>query len=70
MTERNIFPFSQPGAFGDPLTEDLRNGAQALLAQAVEAEGFRFPDRAPYLTNELTRSLPGRSGSDSKSLRV
>src|SRR5262249_59234806 len=29
---------SQPGAFTDPLTEVLRNGARALLAQAVEAE--------------------------------
>ena len=46
MTERNIFPFSQPGAFGDPLTEDLRNGAQALLAQAVEAGVFGSPTGA------------------------
>ena len=29
---------SQPGTFTDPLTEVLRNGARALLAQAVEAE--------------------------------
>ena len=38
MTETNVFQLSQPGAFADPLTEVLRNGARALLAQAVEAE--------------------------------
>src|ERR1700675_3371628 len=38
MTETNIFQLSQPGTFSDPLTEVLRNGARALLAQAVEAE--------------------------------
>ena len=39
MTETNVFQLSQPGTFTDPLTEVLRNGARALLAQAVEAEG-------------------------------
>src|SRR5437763_9268550 len=34
----NVFQLSQPGTFSDPLTEVLRNGARALLAQAVEAE--------------------------------
>ena len=38
MTETNVFHLSQPGTFTDPLTEVLRNGARALLAQAVEAE--------------------------------
>lgn len=38
MTDTNVFQLSQPGTFADPLTEVLRNGAQALLAQAVEAE--------------------------------
>src|SRR5450631_455109 len=33
-----FFQLSQPGTFADPLTEILRNGARALLAQAVEAE--------------------------------
>jgi transposase-like protein len=32
----------QPGLFADPLTEVLRNGARALLAQAVEAELAEF----------------------------
>ena len=38
MTDPNVFRLSQPGSFADPLTEVLRNGARALLAQAVEAE--------------------------------
>ena len=38
MTETNVFQLSQPGTFADPLTDVLRNGARALLAQAVEAE--------------------------------
>jgi len=38
VTETNVFQLSQPGAFGDRLTEVVRNGARALLAQAVEAE--------------------------------
>ena len=38
MTEINVFQLSQPGTFADPLTEVLRNGARALLSQAVEAE--------------------------------
>ena len=42
MTETNVFQLSQPGSVADPLTEVLRNGAQALLAQAVEAEIAAF----------------------------
>ena len=38
MTDTNVLQLSQPGGFSDPLTEILRNGARALLAQAVEAE--------------------------------
>jgi putative transposase len=38
VTETNVFQPSQPGTFADPLTEVLRNGARALLSQAVEAE--------------------------------
>jgi len=32
----------QPGSFAAPLTEVLRNGARALLAQAIEAEVAEF----------------------------
>ncbi len=38
MTDTNVFQLTQPGTFADPLTEVLRNGARALLTQAVEAE--------------------------------
>ena len=34
----NVIFGTQPGNFADPLTEVLRKGARALLAQAVEAE--------------------------------
>jgi len=33
-----FFQLSQLGTFAGPLTEVLRNGARALLAQTVEAE--------------------------------
>jgi putative transposase len=38
MTDTNVFHLCQPGTFADRLTEVLRDGARALLAQAVEAE--------------------------------
>jgi putative transposase len=38
VTDSNVIQLSQPGTFSDPLTEVLRNGARALLSQAVEAE--------------------------------
>jgi putative transposase len=38
VTETNVFQLSQPGTFSDQLTEVLRSGARALLAQSVEAE--------------------------------
>jgi len=38
VSEANVVTLLQPGSFADPLTEVLRNGARALLAQAVEAE--------------------------------
>jgi hypothetical protein len=38
MEENKILTLRQPGEVADPLTEVLRNGARALLAQAVEAE--------------------------------
>jgi len=44
VTETNVFQLSQPGSFSDPLTEVLRNGARALLAQAV----FAFERSEPW----------------------
>ena len=42
MSDANVVKLFQPGSFADPLTEVLRNGARALLAQAIEAEVAEF----------------------------
>ncbi len=42
MKNKTITPLVQPGEFSDHLTDVLRSGAQALLAQAVEAEVAGF----------------------------
>src|SRR3954466_14176511 len=42
MIQDNVVKLIQPEAFSDPLTEVLREGARALLAQAVEAEVAAF----------------------------
>ncbi|WP_035682962.1 transposase, partial [Bradyrhizobium liaoningense] len=42
MSNDNVTKLIQPGVFDDQLTEILRNGARALLAQAVEAEVADF----------------------------
>ncbi len=42
MTDSIVTPLVQPGAFSDLLTDVLRNGAQRLLAHAVEAEVSSF----------------------------
>ncbi len=42
MSDANVVKLLQPGSFTDPLTEVLRNGARALLAQAIEAEVTEF----------------------------
>jgi len=53
VTDTNVFQLSQPGSFADPLTEVLRNGARALLAQAVEAEvAALLSDHADKLTDD------------------
>ena len=38
MTDTNVIKLAQPGTFTDSLTEILRNGAHALLTQAVELD--------------------------------
>jgi hypothetical protein len=45
MTNTNIIKLGQPGTFTDSLTEILRNGARALLTQAVETEVADFLGR-------------------------
>ena len=58
MTDTNVLQFCQPGSFADPLTEVLRNGARALLAQAVEAEVATLLDRhAGEVTDDGRRRL-------------
>ena len=58
MTNTNVFQLSQPGTFTDPLTEVLRNGARALLAQAVEAEvSSLLSCHADTLTDDGRRRL-------------
>jgi putative transposase len=53
VTDTNVFQLSQPGTFADPLTEVLRSGARALLAQAVEAEVAAFlSGQADKLTDD------------------
>src|ERR1700720_1792797 len=42
VSDSNVIKLSQPGAFSDSLTEILRNGARALLGQAIEAEVAEF----------------------------
>jgi len=61
MTDTNVLQFSQPGTFTDRLTEVLRNGARALLAQAVEAEVASLLERyADEVTNDGCRRLVRR----------
>jgi len=42
VTDHSILTFAQPGTFTDSLTAILRDGARALLTQAVEAEVADF----------------------------
>ncbi len=49
---------ASPGTFTDPLTEVLRNGARALLSQAVEAEVAALHDcHADKLTEDGRQRL-------------
>ena len=58
MTDSNVFQLSQPGMLSDPLTEVLRSGARALLAQAVAAEVAGFLEsHADKLTEDGRQRL-------------
>ena len=50
MTDTNVIKLAQPGTFSDSLTEILRNGARALLTQAVETEVADFLGRYANLS--------------------
>src|SRR5689334_24862375 len=62
MTETNVFQLSQPGSVIDPLTEVLRDGARALLAQAVEAEVASLLNRYADETTDDGRQRLVRHG--------
>ena len=62
MSDNNVIKLAQPGAFTDSLTEILRNGARALLTQAVEAEVAEFLGRHAGLTTETGHQRVVRHG--------
>ena len=62
MTDHSVFKLTQPGTFCDPLTEVLRTGARALLAQAVEAEVAAFLDGHAEVRTEDGRRRVVRHG--------
>ena len=62
MTDTNVIKLAQPGTFTDSLTEILRNGARALLTQAVETEVADFLGRYADLKTEAGRPRVGRHG--------
>ena len=62
MPKDNVTKLVQPGAFDDPLAEVLRNGARALLAQAVEAEVAEFLAKNADLKTEDGRQRVVRHG--------
>jgi hypothetical protein len=55
VTDTNVIKLAQPGTFTDSLTEILRNGARALLTQAVETEVADFLGRYAGLKTEAGR---------------
>jgi len=62
MEENKIITLRQPGEIADPLTEVLRNGARALLAQAVEAEVAEALAAHAHLTRDDGRRRLVRHG--------
>ena len=62
MTDTTVIKLAQPGTFTDSLTEILRNGAHALLAQAVELEVTDFIGRYADLKTAAGRQRLVRHG--------
>ena len=62
MSKNNVFALSQPGTFSDLLTDVLRNGVHALLAQAVEAEATDFLEKFAGLKTAAGRRRVVRHG--------
>ena len=63
MEENKIIALRQPGEVADPLTEVLRNGARALLTQAVEAEVAETLAAHAHLVTDDGRRRLVRQGS-------
>jgi len=62
VTDTNVIKLAQPGTFTDSLTEILRNGAHALLTQAVEVEVAEFLVRYANLKTEVGHQRVVRHG--------
>ena len=62
MTDTNVIKLAQPGIFTDSLTEILRNGAHALLTQAVEVEVADFLSRYANLKTGVGHQRVVRHG--------
>jgi putative transposase len=62
VTDTNVLKLVQPGTFSDLLTDVLRSGAHALLAQAVEAEVASFLAANAHLQTEDGRQRLVRHG--------
>jgi transposase-like protein len=62
VTDTNVIKLAQPGTFTDSLTEILRNGAYALLAQAIEVEVADFLGRYADLKTAAGRQRVVRHG--------
>ena len=62
MSDSNVIKLAQPGAFTNSLTEILRNGARALLTQAVEAEVAEFLATHADLKTEMGQQRVVRHG--------
>ena len=67
MTDTNVIKLARPGTFTDSLSEILRNGARALLTQAVETEVAdflgRYADLKTIDTGQKKRASTDRSGA-------
>src|SRR2546423_3285214 len=62
VTDTNVIKLAQPGTFTDSLTEILRNGAHALLTEAVEMEVADFLGRYSDLKTEAGHQRVVRHG--------
>jgi transposase-like protein len=62
VTDTNVIKLAQPGTFTDSLTEILRNGAYALLAQVIEVEVADFLGRYADLKTAAGRRRVVRHG--------